>query len=244
LLDVGSIGLTRAELELRRERYLVRGRWSKADVWVTSLRGGRRVVVKDFAHKSLIGRVWGCLQVWREARLLVLLGDMRAVPALIARLGALALVIEYVDCVPLFWCSEPERAQGCLAQLEDILEEMRRRGVIHNDLRSRENIQLAPAQGRVILLDWAGGVCLRPGSWAYRWLYPSLRVADTAACLKWKQLLRPDQISDQDRRFLRRFRVLRVLWPFNRKGLGAFAPRCAAASRGEASCSSSDQFTK
>lgn len=210
----------RVELESRRSGFLVRGGWSKADIWLSSLPGGARVVVKDFAGKTLVGRVWGWIQIRREEKLLRILDDSRDVPSLIARLGSLALVIEYFEGKPLCCCAFGERKPEYLSQLDRILLEMKQRGVIHNDMRGRRNIHLVEGEDRIVVLDWAGGVYLRPGSLLYRWTFDRLRIADRSAIVKWKQMLWPEALTAADQVFLRRFQKLRPLWPFNRKGLG------------------------
>ncbi len=211
---------SREALEERREETLVAGRALKADIWTARLPGERRVVVKDFWRKPLWGRLWGWVQVVRERRLLTRLDGLDAVPRLVYQLDRYALVIDFVEGRSL--CSTPpaERTVWHVSQLREILDELRARGIVHNDLRCKANVYVRASDGRVVLLDWAGGVHLEPGGWAHRLLFERLRLVDEAGYLKWKEYVAPDTITAADREFRARFLRLRALWPFNRKGLG------------------------
>ncbi len=212
--------LDRAGLEARRECWLVRGRWSKADLWASRLPDGTPVVVKDFAGKPLIARPWARVQVAREARFLQMLAATGVVPRLLGRLGKDALVLEHLGGTPLHRYRKGDAGRaGYLPRIAEALSKVHALGVVHLDLRGRENVHVAEGD-RVVILDWAGALAFRPGSLAYRLLFPRLRRIDEAALVKWKVILAPDEVTAEDREFLARYSRWRRLWPFNRKGLG------------------------
>ena len=94
---------------------------------------------------------------------------------------------------------------------------MHARGVIHNDLRGKDNT-LVRADGRVVLIDFAGAFRFRrEGLWR-RLLFHRLERVDEAAYLKWKRILDPQSLTAEEERFLRRFAIFRRLWVFNPKG--------------------------
>ncbi len=207
-----------------RERDLVLGTPSKADVWTTLLPDGSRAVVKDFRHKPWAARVWGRIQVRREARALAALAGLPAVPRLLGRVDRDALVVEYVPGKALFLCVRRPSRLRYLAELREAIDAAHARGVVHNDLRGRENAHVTSDTDRVVILDWAAAIHLPPGSWRHRVLFRWLKNVDESAYLKWKLMLAPESLSQQEQRFLKRFRVWRRLWPFNRKGLAGQRP--------------------
>lgn len=213
------VSLSRECLQERRQRDIVRGRAMKADVWLSTTAEGRPVVVKDFLRKPPWGRLWGWLQVRREARALCRVAELDVAPRIVGGLGSLALVLEYYEGELLARRGAGEDNAGGLDRLRRCLETIHLRGITHNDLRGRGNILLR-TDGSVILLDWAGALYLRPGSLPHRLLFGLLSRVDESAYLKWKSLLDPASMSEQERLRLRRFRRWRLAWPFNRKGLG------------------------
>ena len=111
-----------------------------------------------------------------------------AVPAVVARLDALAFAVEY---------RPGERLSGRLLatlpaefgnRLAAALAEMHRRGVVHLDLRHRSNVMVGEA-GEPILIDFGSAFCFRPGSLRARLLLPPLARLDRLALAKWRSRL-------------------------------------------------------
>jgi hypothetical protein len=207
--------LSIAALEHCRDAYLVRGGAWKADLWTAALPGGFRVVVKDFRAKSRLARLWGRIQVRREARTLRLLEGRHAVPRLISSPGRHTLVLEFKEGVPI--SRSGGRGRAAVRAMRAALDAVQEIGIVHNDLRGRDNVLVgAPGRG-VVLVDWAGAVHLPPGTLRHRLLFGCLRLVDEAGYLKWKSALDPGALSRAEERFLARFDRVRWLWPFNRK---------------------------
>lgn len=215
----GASIVRREDLAARRGADIVRGSWTKADLWVSALPDGTPVVVKDFAAKPRVVRGWGRLQIAREVRFLRLLADLAEVPRLVARLDAHALVMERLTGTPLFHFPVGPGCRPYLVELRRVLDVVQARGIAHLDLRGRENVMIEPGE-RVVVLDWAGALRLPPGSLRHRLLFGAIKAIDDSAYLKWKDMQDPESLTDDDREFLRRFRRWRRLWPFNRKGVG------------------------
>ena len=108
-------------------------------------------------------------------------------------------------------------ATTLLDQIRGVLDAVHARGVIHNDLRGQDNTLVRP-DGRVVLIDFAGAFRFRAGSTWHRLLFRRLSQVDRAAYLKWKRTIRPEAITPEEERFLRRFARFRRLWVFNPKG--------------------------
>lgn len=206
----------REEIAAATVGLIQRGGDDKADLLLVDL-GEGRMVVKDFAAKSGWTRFLGRIQIHRELRAYRCLGRIRGIPALIGPVDSLAFAVERVEGERLHGSPDP-RSKGAehLRNLRVLIDRIHAAGVVHNDLRGRENLMLTP-DGDLVILDLAGAFCFRPGSLALRLFFRSFAVTDEAAYLKWKEFLVPGRFTPEEEAFLRRFRVLRRLWPFNRK---------------------------
>jgi hypothetical protein len=206
----------REEIAAARVGLIQRGGDDKADLLLVDL-GEGGMVVKDFAAKSGWTRLLGRIQIHRELRAYRWLGHIRGIPALVGPVDSLAFAVERVEGERLHGSPDP-RSKGAehLRSLRVLIDRIHAAGVVHNDLRGRENLMLTP-DGDLVVLDLAGAFCFRPGSLAHRLFFRSFAVADEAAYLKWKEFLVPGRFTPEEEAFLRRFRVLRRLWPFNRK---------------------------
>ena len=205
-------------------RMLKAGGPTKADLRVVDV-GDGPLVVKDFAAKASWVRLIGRLQIGRECRAYRWLGALPGLAPFVGRVDAHALALGWIDGGQL---SEAARRPGegalLLSRLREIVERMHRTGLVHLDLRGRENVML-DAEGRILVLDLASAMWFRPGGLASRLFARPLQAADEAAMLKWKILLDAGPYTDDERAFLERYRFWRALWIFNRK-----RPRRAKAS--------------
>ena len=198
---------------------LVQGRWIKADVSLVEWRG-EKLVVKSFARKSLLVRWIGRPQVKREALAYRALEDLPGIPRLRAWPDRDTLVMDYLEGRRITHLRlEPGSSRGFVEELWSLLESIHRRGVAHMDLRGRDNVLVSP-DGHVRIIDFAASHIAPEGSLRRRFLFPLLRSIDRSAFLKWKRLLTPEDLTDRERRKLRRYQRWRRLWPFNRKELG------------------------
>jgi len=207
---------SRGGLEASRGEFLHRGAWSKADIYLAPSKG-ETFVVKDFAAKSWPIRWLGRLQVGRECRAYEALAGVPGVARWLGRIDAHALALERVEGTPLRKFRKRGGRKELLAALRETLDRIHERGVIHNDLRGKDNT-LVRSDGRVVLIDFAGAFRFRPGGAMHRLLFRRLSRVDEAAYLKWKRILDPQSLTPEEERFLRRFAFFRRLWVFNPKG--------------------------
>jgi hypothetical protein len=174
------------------------------------------MVVKDFAAKRIWGRALGRILIAREIRAYRWLGDSPDVPRLIGRVDAHALALEKIDGVMLFPASAHRDAGDALAAaIRALADRMHARGLAHLDLNRRNLLRCA--DDRIVALDLAGAVWFRPGGLAHRLFFHMFAAADDRACLKWKDRLAPGSFDAGEEARFRRLRLLRNLWPFNRK---------------------------
>jgi serine/threonine protein kinase len=199
---------------------LTPGGWSKAALRRLDWAGGR-AVLKDFAGKAAPVRLLGRLQIGREVRAYDRLRGIEGIPRFFGRVDPWAFLMEEIPGrhLPRYRLRAQGERAGLLAQLRGVLDAVHRAGVVHNDARGQDNV-LVSDSGRVYLLDFAGAVCLAPGSRWHRWLFPRLVRADEQAFLKWKAILLPEEITSEESRSLRRYARWRRLWILNPKGWG------------------------
>jgi predicted Ser/Thr protein kinase len=195
---------------------LKKGEASKADLLVVDV-GDGPIVVKDFFAKPWWARILGRLQIARELRAYRWLDGLDGIPRLVGRVDALALALELVPGRPLHTVPEAmRRGPELVAALAALMGRVHDAGVVHHDLRGRENLILRD-DGAIVIVDLAGAVCLRPGGILHRLFFGLLVRTDRSAFLKWKGRLAPGTYTPEEEEFLRRFERLRRLWIFNRK---------------------------
>jgi hypothetical protein len=207
---------TRAELDAAARQVVKRGEWNKADLTIIDI-GGGPMVVKDFAGKNWWTRLLGRLQIAREQRAYRCLGEMPGIPALIGRIDAYAIAIQKIEGRQLGFIPEITRDGAArLGQLRRLIDGMHAAGLVHWDLRARENV-LVTGEGQLFVIDFASALWLRPGGLAHRFLFRWLTWVDESAYLKWKGILQAGPYSEEEEAFLRRCEFWRAFWIFNRK---------------------------
>ena len=202
----------RAEIAAATVGVLHRGAPNKADLLLVDL-GEGTFVVKDFASKPPLWRLLGRAQIAREAAAYRHLEGVEGVPRFLGRIDAHAIAIERIEGERLAFAPDRfERGPGYVSRLRELVARLHARGLVHNDLRGRENV-LVRRDGSLVIVDLAGALRLHPRGLLFR----LFAAADEAAVLKWKALLAPGTFTEDERVFLERFARWRRLWPFNRK---------------------------
>jgi len=139
----------------------------------------------------------------REVRLYRLLADVPGVPRLIGTVGDNGLLHEYVPGRPLR--REDRVDDHFFDRLLELLETLWSRDVAYVDLNKRENVLLGD-DGRPYLIDFQISLHLPRDDWGrwrlLRWLLARFQAADRYHALKHKRKLRPDLLSESERREL------------------------------------------
>jgi hypothetical protein len=207
---------TRAQLSNAKVEGMNLGAWNKADLLIADL-GDGPMVVKDFSKKNLFIRLIGRLQISREARAYRRLGSMPGIPGFFGRIDAHAISIQKLDCRPLGRVRDrAEDGVARLAQLRAIMDRIHAAGILHLDMRARDNVVI-DSQGQLYVIDFASALWFRPGGLAHGTIFPLLRRIDESAYLKWKWLLEAGPYTDEEEAAVRRHESWHWLWPFNRK---------------------------
>jgi tRNA A-37 threonylcarbamoyl transferase component Bud32 len=182
--------LSRLALPDRTRAVLNRGGWGNADVLLVEAEGGQ-VVVKDFAPRGRwVRRFLAPRLLAREEEAYRRLEGVPAVPRLLGRLDNEALVIEYRPGILLSRSLSGQLPADFLRELEETIDEMHRRGVVHLDLRHRSNI-LAGTDGHPIVIDFASALRFDSDTFWGRGLVALFGWVDRRALDKWRVRLVP-----------------------------------------------------
>lgn len=129
----------------------------QADLYAIEWRG-RPALLKDFGGRPFwIRTTWGRIAIARERRILERLGGLPGTPALLARVGSCAIVLERFEARAL-----PRRKDGIappsdyFPRAREIVAAMHARGIGHGDLR-RDNL-LLDSEGTPRVIDFATSV--------------------------------------------------------------------------------------
>jgi len=203
--------LTYDEAVSHTEKVLIKGRLTKADVFIT--RSGReRFVVKDYTRKgfwerNLVGRV----VIGREARAYAALAGTEGLPARFKRLSAFAFAVEYLEGKDFGVVERGEIGPEVICQFERIVNGLHERGWVHLDLHRRTNVLLV--DGKIYIVDLASA--LHPGRLPFigKFLTWLIGIADSLSLIKMKTIYGPELLSPRERTWLRlRNKVMPSKW--------------------------------
>jgi predicted Ser/Thr protein kinase len=204
--------LTESDLRSGRLSFLQKGKWGKADILLAETDRGK-AIVKDFSGKILPVRWYGRWQIRREASIYRRLSGISGVPRYYGRIGKNAMAIEFIQGERISHWKRRDLPPALFSRLWNLIMEIHARGIVHIDLRKRDNI-LVNAAGEVFVIDFNASFRFPPGSRGARWLFPMLCKIDHFGFLKWKSALAPGQLSDAERSALERMTFLRRFWIF------------------------------
>jgi predicted Ser/Thr protein kinase len=196
-----TVDLTYEEARMKTEKVLIKGRFTKADVFITRS-GGRAYVVKDYAQKgfwerNLVGRI----VIGREARAYSALAGIAGLPERSGRLSSYAFAVEYLDGKDLGSTERGEIGPDAIIQFERIVQELHSRGWVHLDLHRRTNILLV--NRNVYVVDLASA--LHPGGIPLmgRGLTLLIGLADRLSLIKMKTVFAPELLTVREKKWLR-----------------------------------------
>jgi hypothetical protein len=191
---------------------LVRGSWGKPDLNRVEVEGCT-LMVKDVWRRPLFFR-WtlGLWLIHKEWKIYSRLKGVHGVPQAVERIDRFAFAMEFVPGRPI---QRGETLQpSFFLNLEQMLEEVHQRGVVHLDLRHKGNI-LISEKGEPFLIDFNSSFYFKEKGFFNRLLFPLLRWVDHGGLLKLKERVAPELMTHEEMDSLRRFNRLRKLWIFN-----------------------------
>lgn len=200
------------DLDACTVRFLRRRSWLNPDLRLVTW-NGRPAVAKDWGSAPWWMRVYGRWSLHREWRILTRVAGIDGVPDPVARLPN-AIVMSLLEGKPLSSRMAAELPTEFFARMEEMLALIHARGVVHLDLRQRQNVQMSKDQ-RPQVLDFGAGIDLDRWGWPGRLGLGWLRSLDRLALLKLKGKYAASQLTEAERRRAAWSRRLRFLWPPN-----------------------------
>lgn len=203
----------RADLERATTGYLRRRTWLNPDLRLLETGDGPAVAKDWHGARGPLGW-YGRFTLAREWRLLEHLDDGDAaapIPRPLARVPD-AIVLTFLEGETL--SRRARLAPDFFDRFTAILDGIHAAGVLHLDLRQRQNVLVAP-DGSPRVLDF--GAAMHLGRWGAigRWLVRRFGFIDRWAVLKLKSKYAPEQMNDDERRRAVWARRVRWTWPPN-----------------------------
>ncbi len=193
--------LTYDEAIANLEKVLIKGRFTKADVFITRSEG-RRYVVKDYSQKgfwerNLIGRI----VIGRESRAYKALSGVEGLPPRVKRLSPCSLAIEYLEGKDLGGFERGELGPEVIRQFERIVGELHKRGWVHLDLHRRTNILFV--DGKVFVVDLASALHTGSIPLIGHCFTELVGLADRLSLIKMKNIFGPELLTERERWWLK-----------------------------------------
>jgi predicted Ser/Thr protein kinase len=193
--------LTYDDAIMNLEKFLIKGRFTKADVFITRF-GEHRFAVKDYSQKGFWERnLVGLIVIAREARAYEALSGIEGLPPTFKRLSPYSLAIEYLGGKDLGCFQRGEFGPEVIRQFERIVNDLHKRGWVHLDLHRRTNILLV--DGKVFIVDLASALHTGRMPLIGRFFTALVGLADRLSLIKMKNIFGPELLTDRERRWLK-----------------------------------------
>lgn len=183
------------------EKVLIKGRFTKADIFITQFEG-RRFLVKDYSQKSYWERnLVGLIVIGRESRAYEALSGVEGLAPGFKRLSPYSLAVEYLEGKDFGCFQRGEFGPGVIRQFERIVDELHKRGWVHLDLHRRTNILYV--DGNIFVVDLASALHTGSIPLIGRYITGLIGLADRLSLIKMKIIFGPELLTDRERRWLK-----------------------------------------
>jgi len=196
-----QISLTYNEAIANLEKVMIKGRFTKADVFITRSEGSL-FVVKDYAQKGFWERnCIGRIVIGREARAYEALDGIEGLPPRFKRLSPYTFAVEYLAGKDLGSFERGELGPEVIRQFERIIDELHDHGWVHLDLHRRTNILFV--DGKVFVVDLASALHTGSIPLIGRCFTSLVGLADRLSLIKMKKIFSPKLLTERERRWLK-----------------------------------------
>ena len=174
---------------------------------------GRTLMVKDVRRRHFFLR-WtlGLWLIQKEWKVYSQLRGVHGIPQMVGRVDRFAFAMEFVPGRSI------QRGEvlppSFFRKLEEMIQEVHGRGVVHMDLRHKGNILISDG-GEPFLIDFNSSFYFNKKWFFSRFIFSTLRWVDTGGLLKLKQRVSPSSMTAEEISSLKRFNRIRKLWIFN-----------------------------
>lgn len=194
-----SFSLKRSEIETHCVRVLHRGRGYQSSVYLVE-KDGRRAAVKDFflVQNKAFRRWIAPFLIAREAKALRVLNGTFGVPQFYGKIDRLAFAMEYIEGTPIADFEEGRLDPAVFPRVQEVIDEIHRRGVSHGDLKRRSNLLVTPDK-QVYLIDFAAAtIGNRPLRFFSNWLQKKMAEIDDKSLPRIKKFAAPHLMTEDD----------------------------------------------
>lgn len=191
--------IRRHEIEECCVRVIHRGRGYQSSVYLVE-KEGVQVAVKDFAQvpNNAFRHVVAPFLVARESKALRALNGTKGVPRFFGKIDRWAFAMEYVEGTPIADFKAGELDAAVFPRVQEVIDEIHRRGVSHGDLKRRSNLLVTPTQ-QVYLIDFAAAtIGNRPLRFFSNWLQKKMAEIDDKSLPRIKKFAAPELMSQDD----------------------------------------------
>jgi predicted Ser/Thr protein kinase len=193
--------LTYNDAIVNLEKVLIKGRFTKADIFITRFEG-RLYVVKDYSKKGFWERNFvGRMVIGREAGAYEALSGVEGLPPRFKRLSPHSFAVEYLDGKDLGCFQRGEIGPDVIHQFERIVDKLHKRGWVHLDLHRRTNILFV--DGKIFIVDLASALHTGSIPLIGRYFTGLIGLADRLSLIKMKKIFGPELLTDRERRWLK-----------------------------------------
>lgn len=192
----------------QRPKVLKKGRWGNADIYLY-YHQNQGWIVKDFSPcKPIIYKTWGRLLISREYHALSKLSGIKGIPSNPILLNNYALSYQYLTGQTLRKIAPEQISNSFFYLLEDLVQQIHNRGIVHLDIRHRGNV-LITTEGLPALIDFQSSLNLEnvPSI-----LHHLLKEIDFSGVYKLWQKKKPETLDTERRSKLESFNKMRFLW--------------------------------
>ncbi len=164
---------------------------------------GEKALIKSVPHPRIPGlrRIeWGILK--REAKILQKLSDIPQIPRFLGFTGQYGFAMEWREGRSLREINPGSLPAVFFQTLEATVKKIHQRGIVHSDLKRKENILVDP-NNLPVLLDF-GASFVKKSGWRLfnNWLYRQFRQIDLNAVAKYKVRYAPSLLTDKEKQQL------------------------------------------
>lgn len=192
--------LRREDIESVTVRVLRPAERARPDVRLIRL-DGRLCVLKDYgAQAPVFKRILGAFLVWREAVAYRRAAGVQGVPALIGTVGRCGLITQYIEAAEATSADPSLFTAEFFLALQDTVEQLHRKGVVHGDLKKLENVLVTP-DGRPALIDFTAAFVTGSSPLSAA-VFPWIADDDARAITKLKLRCAPHLATEDEQRFL------------------------------------------
>jgi predicted Ser/Thr protein kinase len=193
------LSIKRSDIETHCVRVIHRGRGLQSSVYLVE-KEGQRAAVKDFSavENKAFRRFVAPFLISREAKTLQALKGTPGVPEYFGKVDRHAFAMEYIEGTPVADFQEGELDPVVFPRVQEVIDEIHRRGVSHGDLKRRSNLLVTPDK-KVYLIDFAAAtIGNRTGRFFSNWLQKKMAEIDDKSLAKIKKFAAPELLTEDD----------------------------------------------